>query len=95
MERIAVKSSLLKAIAYDPEKQVLEVEFLPNKEGDCGKVYQYTGFPLEAWQAWSKAESIGKHFLKEIKPKYECKKIEPEKSTDEKAQEAPPQPSEV
>ncbi len=84
MQRVAVKSSLVAAIAYDAEKQICEVEFHGKKEGEPGRVYRYMNFTAEAWEAWSKAESIGKHFLSQIKGKknedgtlaYPCVRIE-------------------
>jgi KTSC domain len=83
MERAEVKSSLLRSIAYDAEKKIVEVEFHPRKPGQPGKVYQYADVPLEAWKEWGGAKSLGGHFLKYIKPNYVCTPVamQPESAT--------------
>jgi hypothetical protein len=79
MDRKEVKSSLLMSVGYDPETQVLEVQFGKKRDGTPGNIYQYADVPAEVYLALLTAESIGKYFLGTIKPKYTCTKIEPEK----------------
>lgn len=66
MDRIAVESSNLAAIGYDPEARVLEVEFKK------GGVYQYAEVPTEEYEALMSAESKGKYLAAYIKPRYPC-----------------------
>lgn len=68
------QSSLLCGYAYDPEGQVLSVQF---KEG--GPIYRYSAFPPEKFASFEGAESKGKFFLSEVKGKYEFTKVEPVK----------------
>ena len=57
-------SALLKATEYNPESQELVIEF------NNGKKYLYKEFDQAKYDAFAGAESKGKHFLAEIKPKY-------------------------
>lgn len=56
MKRIAVNSSSLRALCYDPDAQALEVEF------HNGSQYRYEQVPTEAVQALLEADSLGRHF---------------------------------
>jgi len=64
MKRASVASSSLRSLGYDPEQQVLEVEF------DGGAVYQYEKVPAEAVQALLQADSLGRHFNQVFKPQH-------------------------
>lgn len=59
-----VESSQVKAVGYDPKTQTLAVTFAHG----AGAIYHYPDVTHEAYQAFIKAESIGKHFGKHIKP---------------------------
>lgn len=72
MTHVEVKSSNLKSVAYDPENRVLEVVF------HGGGKYRYQDVPEEAYDKLLAAESVGRFFVKEIKPKFVAKKVEPE-----------------
>jgi len=61
---IPVKSSLIRAIDYDPDTQKLTVEF---KKG--GK-YAYSGVTEQFWDEFRTAPSQGKFFMMEIKGKF-------------------------
>jgi len=69
MERIAVESSNIKSIGYNPNSDTLEIEF------SSGGVYWYTDVPQEIYDALMAAESKGKYFGQHIKGKYQCVKI--------------------
>ena len=56
MKLAPVKSSNIQALGYDPEMQILDVQF------KSGKQYHYHGVPPDAHQALMQAESLGKHF---------------------------------
>ncbi|WP_444815597.1 KTSC domain-containing protein [Stutzerimonas frequens] len=64
MKRVVVSSSSLRALGYDPEQQVLEVEF------SGGALYRYEAVPPEAVQALLEADSLGRHFNQVFKPQH-------------------------
>lgn len=64
MKRVVVSSSSLRALGYDPEQQVLEVEF------SSGALYRYEAVPPEAVQALLQADSLGRHFNQVFKPQH-------------------------
>jgi len=71
MKREAVDSSNIKSIGYDPETQVLEVEF--NYRG--GTVYRYKGVPMTVHAGLMEAESKGKFLNSEVKGTYEYEQV--------------------
>ena len=96
MNRTEVKSSQVKSVGYDAEKQILEVEFKSRKEGEAGPVYQYSGFTPYHWTNFRQAESIGSHLHRFIKPNFACKKIEAEKEPEvQEKQESDPKAKEL
>ena len=64
MKRVVVNSSSLRALGYDPEQQVLEVQF------SSGALYRYEAVPPEAVQALLEADSLGRHFNQVFKPQH-------------------------
>lgn len=74
MERILVKSDLIKSIGYDGERSVLEVEF-----SNGPSVYRYHDVPAETHQALLGAQSIGRYFGLQIRGKFRTEKLEPER----------------
>jgi len=85
MKRTAIESSLLSTAAYDAASQVLELSFRAHPE----KVYHYSNFTPADWEAFQQAESKGSHFLKTIKPKFPCRKIEEEHAEEDKEARKP------
>lgn len=74
MHMYTVKSSQIKEIGHEPTTNTLAIRF------NSGGLYHYTGVDADAFNALHKAPSIGSHFGKSIKGKYEFKKIdEPKK----------------
>jgi hypothetical protein len=65
MQRLAVQSSALSSVGYDPDARILELEFREN-----GGVWQYFGFPLSTYKKFIGAESLGNFFVTRIKGKY-------------------------
>jgi KTSC domain len=85
MDRTPVVSKTgMTGYAYDAATKVLEIAFASRKPGEPDKVYHYAEFTAEDWAAFQAAESKGSHFLKTIKPKFACTKIEPEKTDAQK-----------
>ncbi|MGI5938045.1 KTSC domain-containing protein, partial [Methanoculleus thermophilus] len=56
MQRQAVESTNIKSVGYDPEDEVLEVEF------HSGGVYHYVGVPAEVYEGLLNARSKGRYF---------------------------------
>ena len=70
MDREVVDSQALRSVGYDPEAQILEVEFA------TGRVYQYLGVPpdLHAWLMRSKGK--GGFFNRMIEGKFEFRRAD-------------------
>ena len=64
MNRIHVESSNLKSIGYDPEQQILEIEFRGNV------VWQYRNVPMSVWLELESAPSKGKYFQSQIRERF-------------------------
>ncbi len=56
MKRVAVNSSSLRALGYDPDEQALEVEF------HNGSLYRYEQVAADVVQALLEADSLGRYF---------------------------------
>jgi hypothetical protein len=65
-----VKSSNIKAIGYDEESKTLQIQF------KNGRAYQYKDVPLDTFEAFQHADSVGKYYFARIQKNYECEKIE-------------------
>jgi hypothetical protein len=61
MERQSVDSSNLRAVGYDRDVAVLEIQF------QTGSVYQYLGLPESVYRALMAASSKGSFFNANIK----------------------------
>ncbi|KJH85260.1 KTSC domain-containing protein [Pseudomonas sp. KSR10] len=71
MKRVAVTSRSLRSLGYDPDEQLLEVEF------HNGSVYRYEQVPAEVVQALLEADSMGRYFNQVFKPQhYRYRRIE-------------------
>jgi hypothetical protein len=69
MERAPVISTDIRAIGYDPDSQILEVEF------NSGGVYQYSGVSPYEHEGIMNADSKGKYFHSNIKNRYPFSKL--------------------
>ncbi len=65
MDRQAVSSSNVASVGYDPDSQILEVEFLG------GKVYHYHNVPEFHFERMIQG-SVGTYLAREIKPHFAC-----------------------
>lgn len=61
MERIAVQSSNLRSVGYDPLTSTLEIQFY------SGSIYQYISVPQHIYDSLMKAGSKGTYFDQHIK----------------------------
>ena len=70
MERQPVEGSNIESVGYDPDGQILEVEF------KSGGVYQYSGVESEMFRSLMDAKSIGS-FLRTniVQGDYEATKV--------------------
>jgi inosine/xanthosine triphosphate pyrophosphatase family protein len=75
MQRLAVQSSDIVSIGYDPIEKVLEVEF------HGGRVYQYRNVEPEIYGQFMRADSYGTFFFAHINGQYRYQKIEPASHT--------------
>lgn len=71
MKRQKTDSSLAKSIGYNPESNVLELEFRGN-----GKVWQYFLVPPSVYLELLASDSIGRYFNDHIKGHYPEKEVE-------------------
>jgi hypothetical protein len=64
MDRGQVESSNIVSVGYDAATMILEVEFI------SGAVWQYTGVSGNIFKAFMESDSLGKFFMRNIKPNY-------------------------
>ena len=60
---------MMNSVGYDPNTEILEIEF---SEKD---IYEYYAVPINIYNNFMKASSLGKYFHKHIKNKYQFRKI--------------------
>jgi hypothetical protein len=69
MERIRVSSSNVRAVGYDAEEQILEVEF------HSGSIYHYFNVPEYKYGGLMRASSKGGYLNDHIKSTYRYRQI--------------------
>ena len=67
LNSVAVVSSAIAQIAYDSERETLQVEFCD------GRVYRYEGVPSLLYQALLQADSKGAYFNRHIRKQLCCR----------------------
>jgi hypothetical protein len=60
-----VRSSAIEAVAYDPERQCLEVRWIGQQ-----RVYRYHRVPAEVYDELLQAESKGAYVNEQVKARY-------------------------
>lgn len=70
-EMIPVASSLIESVGYEGEAQRLYVKF----HSGAGPTYSYEGVPRELYDDLMNAASVGRFFLKQIKPNFTGEKL--------------------
>ena len=70
MKRKPVDSEMALSVGYDPQEQILEIEFRPN-----GEVWQYLEVPEELFERMMD-NSIGQFFNQEIRGNYDERQVE-------------------
>ena len=71
MKRSALESSSLSEAGYDPDRQMMEVEFRN------GGLYRYLDVPAEVYREFEGADSKGRFLNLRIKPAYRCLRVRP------------------
>lgn len=69
--RVAVESSVIKSVGYNPATHVLEIEF------QSGRVYQYEGVAKWVYEEFREAHSLGQYFNWHIKGSYTTHEVTP------------------
>src|SRR5687768_2279843 len=70
VKRESVNSTNLRSIGYHRGLRVLEIEF------HSGSIYRYREVPLNAYAALIRADSKGRHFSRQIRGRYEFKRMD-------------------
>lgn len=70
MQRQHVSSSMIASIGYNPEKRILEIEFIKS-----GSIYQYPNVPGSIFKGIMSAPSHGKYFHGFINEEFDFIKI--------------------
>jgi hypothetical protein len=69
MVRIDIPSESLRSVGYDPQKRILEIEFIPDG------IIQYYQVPEKAYAGLLNAKSNDEYFINKIKYIYPYKRI--------------------
>ena len=64
MKRNQIRSSMLLSAGYDPDNEIMELEFI------SGEVYQYLNVPVIHFTGFMNAVSHGEYFNQFIKDQY-------------------------
>lgn len=70
MERIPVRSSLIRSVGYVIADQLLEVQF------HNGAIYHYRDVPEEVYTALRKAPSLGSYLNQHIRDQYPYEQVD-------------------
>jgi hypothetical protein len=73
---LPVSSSMANAVGYDPEEELLLLEFCN------GAVYQYSGVDSDTWEELCSADSVGTFFNENIRGRYEYECLDITEYTD-------------
>ena len=69
VERLPVKSRILRSVGYDESTKTLEIEFT------SGLVYQYSCVPLKVFTDLMHSGEIGKYYSEKVRPKFQTKQV--------------------
>lgn len=69
MQRRPVNSSNIASVGFDPDRNVLEIEF------KSGGIYQYLDVPQIVFNNLERASSVGRYFSEHIRDQYRTIKI--------------------
>ena len=69
VERLPVKSRILRSVGYNESTKILEIEF------SSGFVYQYSGVPPKVYADLMHSDEIGKYYSEKVRPKFQTKQV--------------------
>ncbi len=69
MEKVPVKSRILRSVGYDESTKILEIEF------QTGLVYQYAGVPAKVHLDLMHSAEPGKYFSEKVRPRFQTKAV--------------------
>jgi hypothetical protein len=69
VERLSVKSRILRSVGYNESTKILEIEF------SSGLVYQYSGVPPKVYADLMHSAEIGKYYSEKVRPKFQTKQV--------------------
>lgn len=69
MKMEEVDSDAIHSIGYDPASMTMRVKF------HSGSTYDYIGVSPEKHQHTIKADSVGRHFMKHVRPHHHATKV--------------------
>ena len=69
VERLSVKSRILRSVGYDDSTKMLEIEF------QTGLVYRYSGVPPKVYADLMHSDEIGKYFSEKVRPRFQTKQV--------------------
>ncbi|HAX79943.1 MAG TPA: KTSC domain-containing protein [Cyanobacteria bacterium UBA11372] len=67
---LPVDSTMANSIGYDPDRQLLQIEF------KNGSVYEYEGVDEETWEDLLETNSPGRYYNREIKGNYRSRRLD-------------------
>ncbi|HEU5474872.1 MAG TPA: KTSC domain-containing protein [Actinophytocola sp.] len=70
MRRRPVESSVVRALGYDPEERILEVEFHNDR------VYRYFVVPHGVYRQLLAAPSLGRYFNENVRDRYPVREVD-------------------
>jgi KTSC domain len=69
VERLPVKSRILRSAGYDAGTKILEIEF------QNGLVYQFLNVPLKVSTDLMRSDEIGKYFTDKVRSRFQTKQV--------------------
>ena len=69
LERLHVKSHILRSVGYDDSTKILEIEFT------SGLVYQYMGVVPKVYADFMHSGEMGKYFSEKIRTQFRTKQV--------------------
>ncbi|MGA2105641.1 KTSC domain-containing protein [Methanoregula sp.] len=69
MERLPVKSCILRSVGYDDTMKNMEIEF------HSGLVFQYSGVPSKVYSDLVSSTAVGKYFSEKVRNRFRAKQI--------------------
>jgi hypothetical protein len=69
LERLPVKSCILRSVGYDDAMKNMEIEF------HSGLIFQYSGVPSKVYSDLISSNAVGKYFSEKVRNRFRAKQI--------------------